>query len=629
MCGIVGKITFRQQKVAPRLLEAMRDAMVHRGPDGSGIWLSSDETIGFAHRRLAIVDLSDAALQPMVSVDGNIVVTFNGEIYNHRQLRLELIKLGFDQWQTDHSDTEVIINAYKAWGIDCLQRFEGMFAFCLWDIKQRCGFLVRDRIGVKPLYYRKTEKALAFASEIKAIIADPDVPRKVNEAGLYHYLSFMTTPAPMTLFAGINKLEPGHYIQFDQCGKFDKRCYWSLWQNVTPQPDLSFEQASEQALSILNDAVNLRARSDVPVGVFLSGGVDSSTNAALFAQSCGNVKTFSIGYDRDYSTYQNELIYAQQMAKKINADHYERKLNIDDCINFLPEMVKFQDEPLGDPVCVPVYYVAELARRNGVIVTQVGEGADELFFGYDSWRTYLKLQKLANVPGFGWAKKLLYQGLRVAGKDNSHYAALLSRDLAGHPVFWGGAHAFTEHEKQSILSGRMRRQFAEFSSWQALEPYYQDFKQNAWNQHPMNWMSSLDLHFRLPELLLMRVDKMAMATSIEARVPFLDHRLVTFAMSIDPRLKLHQGQSKAVLKHAVRDLLPHNIINRPKQGFGAPVYDWFFDRLGNMAKQSLRDFCDQADFFDWQGVESLFARKQGGQIWYLLNVALWWQHFCQ
>jgi asparagine synthase (glutamine-hydrolysing) len=630
MCGIVGTLVFSDHpfRVTDPYLTRMRDTMVHRGPDGGANWISPDGRVGLGHRRLSIIDLSTVANQPMSNEDGTLWVAFNGEIYNHAEVRAELQQIGGHEWKTDHSDTEVILHAFEQWGIDCLHKFRGMFAIALWDTHKRELWLVRDRIGVKPLYYSVHDGRLTFASEIKALLQDPDQKRSVNEEGLYHYLSFLTTPAPQTLFAGISKLPPGTWLRFDERGHVTERRYWDVWHHTDPLTDSSDDVIAERLLAELRTAVQLRKVSDVPVGVFLSGGIDSSTNAALFSSGNGQpVRTFTIGYKGDYQSCQNELHYARQMAELVGAEHHELLLSVDDLIDFLPRMVQLQDEPLGDPVCVPVYYVSKLARDNGVVVCQVGEGADELFWGYPIWKTKLRLQQLNDFPVPRFVKQGVLAGVGMAGKSSSRPYEALARATQGQPIFWGGADAFTDKQKRRLLSPRLRRQFDGFSSWEALEPIHRRFRENAWERSPLNWMTYLDLNLRLPELLLMRVDKMSMGVSLEGRVPFLDHKFVELAMSIPQSVKTRNGTLKYILKKAVRGLIPDELIDRKKQGFGVPVYEWFFERLGDEARRELEDFCDQTDFFDVDEVRRLFETRQASRLWYLFNFALWWKAY--
>jgi asparagine synthase (glutamine-hydrolysing) len=628
VCGITGALSFNGFRIDEEFVTRMREQMVHRGPDGGETWVDADGRVGLGFRRLAIIDLSTDAMQPFANEDGSVRLVFNGEIYNHAEIRAELEALGGHTWRTDHSDTEMIVHAYEQWGIDCVQRFRGMFALAIWDGRTRDLWLVRDRIGIKPLYYSIHHGRLVFASEIKALLEDPQQERGVDEVAFFHYLSFLTTPGPQTLFKGIKKLAGGTWLRVHEDGTTEERRYWEVWDHVTPLAAVSEEEIATRVLDELRTAVRYRKVSDVPVGVFLSGGIDSSTNAALFSEGEAlPVKTFSIGYQGDYSTYTNEFEYARLMARQIGADHHELALTQDDLLGFLPQMVHLQDEPIADPVCVPVYYVSKLARDNGVIVAQVGEGADELFWGYPAWKTYLGLAKWNDLPVPRIGKRAGAALARLAGKGERREVEFLRRGALGQPVFWSGAEAFTQAEKERLLSPRLRAELDGLTSWEAIRPLYERWERGHWDDSHLSWMTFADLNLRLPELLLMRVDKMSMGVSLEGRVPFLDHRFVELAMSIPESVKTNGGTLKHILKKAVRGVIPDELIDRRKQGFGVPVYEWFFDRLGDEARRELRSFCDQTDFLDGDEVMRYLDAKRGPEVWYLLNFALWWTEY--
>ncbi len=627
MCGIAGALSFTSSSfsVSEPYIIKLRDTMVHRGPDGAGVWLSDDKKVGFGFRRLAIIDLSSAADQPMCNEDGTLWLVFNGEIYNHAEIRTELELLGGHQWKTDHSDSEVILHAFEQWGIDCLQRFRGMFAIALWDASNRELWLIRDRIGVKPLYYSIHHGRIVFASEIKALLEDPEQVREVSEEGLFHFLSFLTVPAPNTLFEGIHKVPAGTWMRVQADGRIQGHRYWDVLDHTQSLNGASEEVVAKGILSELREAVKLRKVSDVPVGVFLSGGLDSSANAALFSEGeSGTVKTFSIGYNNDYSSYRNELEYAKAVGKEVGAEYHEKLLSVDDLIDFLPRMVHLQDEPIADPVCIPVYYVAKLARENGVIVCQVGEGADELFCGYPRWRTMLNLQRLDDLPVPIALKRLTVKILSMVGLDKDWRYEYLRRASRNVPIFWGGAEAFTHAQKMRLLSPRLRERMKDTTSWEVLAPIRQRFEEKCDSRSALDWMTYLDLNLRLPELLLMRVDKMTMGVSLEARVPFLDHKLVEYGMSIPAEMKIRGGNLKHILKKAVRGVIPDRIIDRKKQGFGAPIDEWFEDRLGVVARKELRDFCSATDLLDWREVENILNSGTPAKSWPLLNLAKWW-----
>ena len=389
MCGIVGIFKFREGgvEITEPLLQRMRDTMVHRGPDGAGMWRSPDGRVGLAHRRLSIIDLSEAGAQPMASADGALWIVYNGEVYNHAELRTELEAEGYRY--RSRTDTETVLYAYDRWGLECVHRFQGMFAFGLWDVRKRRLWLVRDRIGIKPLYYTFAGSQVLFASEIKALLEHPQVSRDVDSTALYHYMTLYTTPAPLTMFKGIYKLPAGHAMVVEE-GR-DPRVY-QYWDPIVPRErfERTFRGSGEPSMEtyctkeirrLLAESIEKRMMSDVPFGVFLSGGVDSSTNVALMARLMDRpVDTFTVAFKNN--PQYNELEYARRIAREFKTNHHEVLIDESDLLEYLPDLIYHQDEPIADPVCVPLYYVSKLARDNGTIVVQVGEGSDEQFCGY-------------------------------------------------------------------------------------------------------------------------------------------------------------------------------------------------------------------------------------------------------
>jgi asparagine synthase (glutamine-hydrolysing) len=629
MCGIAGVFAHREngRSIDRDLISRMRDTLTHRGPDGAGTWVDETRRIGLGHRRLAIVDLSPSAAQPMVRRDGSLVLSFNGEIYNHAELRKELASLGHNAWQTDHSDTEVLLEAFAEWGIGCLDRLRGMFAFAMWDTRSRELWLVRDRFGIKPLYWTEHHGVVAFASEIKAILDDPEVPRAIDKTALYHYLSFLATPAPTTLFAGIRKLPAGSLLRVREGSTPEERAWYDVWDHTKPLVGIAEDELAHRVRDELRASVQLHKASDVPIGVLLSGGIDSSTNAALFSEGeTRPVRTFTIGYDQDYGSYKNEFGYARRVARFVGAEHHEKALTLDDLLGFVPQMARMQDEPIADPVCVPLYFVSKLARESGVTVCQVGEGADELFCGYPSWRRAIRVANaVSHTPRI--AMDAAFRGLNAVGRGKGTRSEWLRRGAAGLPTFWGGAEAFTETEKASLVGGALATHVSGLTSWDALRPTRARFEEKAWDRSPLHWMTYLDLQLRLPELLLMRVDKMAMGTSIEARVPFLDHVFVELALSIPAAAKTEGGVLKRILKHAVKGLVPKEVIDRPKQGFGVPIYEWFKGRLAPAMRESVHEFCRTTDLIDARAARAVLNGKNDAHAWYLFNLAMWWKAY--
>ncbi len=616
--------------VARALLERMTRQLAHRGPDDEGFFF--DGSVGLGHRRLSIVDLSPAGHQPMSNEDGSVWIVFNGEIYNHPSLRRWLEARGHRY--AGHSDTETILHLYEERGDACAAELHGEFAFAIWDRAGRKLLLARDRLGVKPLYYTEHNGSLIFASEIKAILEHPEIPRCVNEEALYHYLTFFTTPAPSTLFAGIHKLQPGHLLTWDGLNTPVSRPYWLLAgaANRTPRSESEWSEAVRECVS---EAVDGRMMSDVPVGIFLSGGIDSSTALALMSRSAsGPVQTFSVGF-RDNPAY-NELHYARAMADRCGAKYRDVLIGREEMLEYLPTLIYHQDEPIADPVCVPLYYVSELTRAHGVKVVQVGEGADELFGGYPGYLTILSLydrvwRRFAALPAP--LKRLVYRSaaplLRTRGRtkelDHIHRAVL------GEEIFWGNAIAFWELEKKDLLRGRLGN--GALTSHDVVRAHLAPLDR-AWPEaDQLQRMIYLDLTFRLPELLLMRVDKVTMSTSIEARVPFLDHRLAELTLGMPRSIRVGSGP-KHLLKRTVRGLIPDEIIDRPKQGFAAPIREWLREPPGAALCQRLeRSRLWELDCFNVDHALNLFRLHREGhadlstRIWCLLNLALWYDQW--
>lgn len=630
MCGIAGllNITHRARApLRPALLTAMADSMKHRGPDGSGVWVNEDAYLGMSHRRLSIIDLSDAAAQPMHDVSNELTIVYNGEIYNHAELRQQLTNLGHRNWQTDHSDTEVLLAAYKEWGVDCLSRLRGVFAFGLWDSQRKRLFLARDRIGVKPLYYSDNGPRFSFASEIKAIHAASGTRPRINPIGLRQYLGFMATTGPETIFQGIHKLQPGHWMTVEPDGTQIIKKYWDVLENTSKITD-SPEHIAERLITELRESVALRQVSDRQVGIFLSGGIDSSLNAALFSESttAADVQTFSIGYSGPDQGYQNETGLAKDFATQIGAENKRLMLTRQDLQDVALKLAWHQDEPNGDPVCVPIHYVSKLARDNGVVVCQVGEGSDELFHGYDSWAKYRKYQSIADsVPKF--ILKIMSGLTGVAGLDPTR-SDMISRAAQGNPIFMGGALGLTDPQINSLLSPDIQKQLGGVTAFDAVAQYRRHFEESSWDKSNFSWMTYLDLMFRLPELLLMRVDKMSMAASVEARVPFLDHEFVTLAMSMTASTRLLDGSAKGILKKAAQGLVPDSILYRQKQGFGLPMDDWLPGIMDDIGQEAIDAMLKDTDLFDASAMKQLLSTSEPAKNrWILLNLSFWWNQY--
>lgn len=665
MCGITGIFSYTGQgSVDVGVLEKMRDTMVHRGPNGGGAWVSDDRTVGLAHRRLSIIDLSQVASQPMCNEDGSIWITFNGEIYNHTILRAELVAAGH-RFKTDHSDTEVLIHGYEQWGVDgLLQRIAGDYAFAIWDSADQTLHLARDRIGVKPLYFGWAEGSFLFGSEIKAILAHPQVVRDVSPVAMYHYLSFLTTPAPLTMFDGIFKLPAGYRIELKQGGAFSAVRYWDAvpGKGINPEEVSGLSEKAQENFYIdgirsrLEKAVEKRMMSDVPFGVFLSGGIDSSTNVALMSRHMDRpVDSFTVGF-KDFQ-HLNELDHAERVAKEFKTNHHEILIDEKDMIGYLDDLIHHQDEPIADWVCIPLYFVSKLTRDNGVTVIQVGEGSDEQFSGYASYMGYLELYHKYWQPFRKFAPKplqhLIAGGAKLAAKARpglSIYADIIDRAARDREHFWSGATVFwdtlkkplinpgasweTKVPQQLIDSGLLPESYLETDTFNIIRSFLGPFDQANPGQDALTRMIYNEFKLRLPELLLMRVDKITMSQSLEARVPFLDHELVEFSMDIPEVWKTKNGVAKYLLKKAVEGLIPDEIIYRKKMGFGAPMSEWLKGDFGHVTEKAvLGSGLMNRGFFNVEHVQRLFAEHRSGRrdtslyLWTLFNLTSWYDYW--
>jgi asparagine synthase (glutamine-hydrolysing) len=602
MCGIVG--FYNTSSIGSfgdphAYLFSAQESISHRGPNGYRIWLSKNNNFGVAHRRLSILDLSQAGFQPMFDKDHTVAVCCNGEIYNYPALRNELERLGYVFTST--SDTEVIVYAYKQWGIDCLKKLDGMFALVIFDISLQECFLVRDRIGIKPFYFSLQKNILAFASEIKALWHFPWIEKKLNKRAMYHYVSFLASPAPLTLYDGVYKLPAGYYMHMKASGEYSFHEWYNPVAHIQNHTTIDEKSCVEKLDTLLNTSVEKHLASDVPYGAFLSGGLDSSLIVAYMACYTHNIKTFNVSFSDNHEL--DERIWAHKVSRLFNTQHHEITIDEKDAFNFFQRMTEFHDEPLADCVSIPLYYVSTLLKKEGVSVVLSGEGADELFCGYSTYARYVHLYT------HGWQftqkylptvikKNLFFAAKLFMPRINDTKKSLLHTWKTDRHLFWSGALAFHEYTKKDFLydyardeDAVLKKIFPHFSQEHdsyALVDYY---LKKLYKHYPQaDFLSSiiyLDLKHRLSDLLLMRLDKMTMANSLEGRVPFLDHHLVEYALSLPSHYKLRNGTTKYILKKVAEKKLPLDIIYRKKIGFGAPTDKWF--KKGTYFKPYFQD----------------------------------------
>ncbi|HET9474414.1 MAG TPA: asparagine synthase (glutamine-hydrolyzing) [Steroidobacteraceae bacterium] len=665
MCGIVGVLNLqRAERVDPTIVERMRDTMPHRGPDGVGLWSDPEGQVVLGHRRLSIIDLSTVANQPMCNEDGTVWVTYNGEIYNHQALRAELVSHGH-KFRTDHSDTEVIVHGYEQWGLEGLaRRIAGDYGIGLYDLNRGELHLIRDRIGVKPLYFGSRDGVFAFGSEIKALLAHPRFRPDIEPVAMYHYLSFLTTPAPLTMFRGIFKLPPGCALTVSQGTAPRIKRYWDAVPGLSEAASVGDSMSDEKREQFyiegirrrLEESVGRRMMSDVPFGVFLSGGVDSSTNVALMARLMNRpVDTFTVGFS-DH-THLNELDQARSIAQHFKTNHHEVLVQQRDMEAYLDQLIHSQDEPIADWVCIPLYFVSKLARDCGTTVVQVGEGSDEQFCGYGTYMAYLKLQEKYWSPYRRYVPKplrrLVSMGANLAVRARpslAPYSDILERAARDREVFWTGAHVFWDVIKRRLVrdgafqpspelvtaaeAGIVDPGYLVPDSFNVVRSFLEPFDRDHPGRDTLTRMIYNEFRLRLPELLLMRVDKIGMSTTIEARVPFLDHELVEFSMDIPQRFKVRNGEPKYLLKKAVEGLIPHEVIYRKKMGFGAPMSNWL---RGDFGRRVQRDLLESrlldSGYFNREFVAQLCADHLNGRadyslyIWSLFNLVAWYDYW--
>jgi asparagine synthase (glutamine-hydrolysing) len=630
MCGIggflLGRTTSPRNELEYRLW-AMIATLRHRGPDDEGVW--TDGRAGLAHARLSIIDLSPAGHQPMGSADESVWITFNGEIYNFIEIRRELEAAGYPF--RSRSDTEVIVNGWHAWGPKIFSRLHGMFALAIWDRRSQRLVLARDRIGKKPLYYAPTAEAFLFGSEIKALLAWPGVPRAPDLLAIDRYLTLGYVPAPHTAFAGVRKLPAAHYLVIDARagGGFTEPEIVRYWRFPSPRAMRRHRRVADlrsELVARLEDAVRLRLVSDVPLGAFLSGGVDSSAVVAMMARiGSGTVKTFSIGFSaRQY----DETHYARMVAQRYSTEHQELVIE-PDAVTVLPRLVWHYGEPFADPSAIPTYYVSEMARQK-VTVALSGDGGDECFFGYNRYRAMRLVSRLDRSPQ--WSRTGLERLLGLAPRSmQRRFKVPRIRGVLQAPKGQSCRRyaftivAFTDCDKKHGYSELMQTQ-RESSALDLLEPYFAETDSLVVGA---NWA---DLHTYLPDDLMVKVDVASMAHGLESRSPLLDHVLMEWAAGIPEEIRMARGVTKALFKSAMEPYLPAEVLYRPKKGFSLPVDQWFRSDLKELAYDTLLSrISTERGLFRQEYVRllldehSALACDHHTRLWALLMLELWFQ----
>ena len=623
MCGIAGfadLASFSHTLDADRArVKAMCDVMRHRGPDDEGFHVEPGVALGM--RRLSIIDLSTGN-QPIHNEDRAISVVFNGEIYNYRELRQELEDSGHRFYTS--SDTETIVHGYEEWGDRVFSKLRGMFGIALWDARSRALLVARDRAGIKPLYYAEAGGRLFFGSEAKCVLANPEVDRELDPAALDHYLAYQYTPRDRSIFRGIRKLRPGHYLKVSD-GRVTTHQYWEV-----PAPgDAVFTGSERDALtqlrSVLGDAVRSHMVADVPLGAFLSGGIDSSLVVALMAEASDRpVKTFSIGFDESGF---DELPHARRVAKHLGTDHHELVVR-PDALGILDRIVWHLDEPFADPSAIPTWYVSEMARRHVTVVLS-GDGGDELFGGYTRYLPHPRIESFDRLaPGVGRAVAAAAWRALPHGARGKNFLRHVARNAQGRYV--DSVTFFHADERRALLSPALR---AGIRDWNTEGYFSLPFARFA--HLPLQaQLMSFDFETYLPEDCLVKVDRMSMAHSIESRVPLLDHFVIEFAAALPASMKMPGGRLKHLLKELAFTLVPREILDRPKQGFSVPIGHWFRGELREAFGDILGSpLTRQRGYFDHAFVDRVLAEHLSGrrdhswQLWMLLVFELWHRQY--
>jgi asparagine synthase (glutamine-hydrolysing) len=619
MCGIAGYADLvLGPGAAAELLRRMCAVIRHRGPDDEGIY--ADERAGLGMRRLSIIDVATGN-QPMHNEDGTVSVVFNGEIYNYRTLRTDLEGRGH-RFATS-SDTETIVHGYEEWGEDVFVRLRGMFGIAIWDARRRALFLARDRAGIKPLHYAVAGGALIFGSEIKSLLETGLVAAELNPAALDHYLSFLYTPRNASIFAGVRKLEPGHLLRWEN-GRLTERRYWQLAAE-TAGPARSEAETVDALRSVLRDAVRSHLMSEVPLGAFLSGGVDSSLVVGLMAEaSTQPVKTFSIGFDEPEF---DELEHARAVARHFATDHHEYVVR-PDALGMVDKLITHFDEPFGDSSAIPTWYVSEIAARHVTVVLS-GDGGDELFGGYTRYIPHPRVAAFDRwaPPGSRRLAGLLWPWL-PHGVRGKNFLRRVSRDAHGRYLDEIGY--FQPDEKDALLSADIRRGLSGANADDALAARFARFGKLPWHGQLMGF----DFETYLPGDILTKVDRTSMAHSIESRVPLLDNEVIDFAARLPVDLKIRDGRRKYILKRAASGLLPESVLQRRKQGFGVPVGVWFRGGLRQLfADVLLGQRARERGYFNVGFVQRLVREHLDGtrdhtlRLWALLIFELWHRQY--
>ena len=603
MCGIGGIVSINNSVIDQKISDDIKNSLNHRGPDHSLI-KNINPNCTFVHSRLAIIDLNPRSNQPLSSDDDKYHIVFNGEIYNYKELRSELRSLGYEF--KSEGDTEVLLVGYQHFGKEILNKLIGQFAFVIADYNKNYYFMARDRIGLKPLYYTINNQYFAFSSEFNTLNTSNLVSFSPNREAYVSYLRHLAIPNGSTGNENIQKVQPGEFIVVDFEGKIKKELYWDPFDFTTEQ-DITSSEAIDRLDELLKSSVEYRKISDVEVGLYLSGGLDSTLIGSLLATDT-RIKSFNVDYDEIFDGYKGEFKEAKYSADQINVELIHKSISFEEFKSIISDYSFLQDDLIGDEVGIPLYFLGKLAKTNGLKVVQVGEGADELFYGYEHWLRFAKLYK--SIPKFN----------SISSQNNfkSHRANLLFNIIQNNNPFPGGAIGFNLAQIKKLVE-------FDFTDNSNLINYSDNLWQDYLSRKDFSitkWMTLIDLKIRLPELLLMRMDKLSMQSGVEARVPFLDHRIVEFVLSLPENIIFDLNRTKPLLKDLSTRHIPEKVLRRKKQGFRAPISNWiqkdpdyFFDKI--------HEFNLNYNFFDPTALSRTLKGGDIQKIWYIYNLSSW------
>ena len=606
MCGIAGIVNFDSKKLNPDILISIKNSLEHRGPDTSSI-LNINDSTSFIHTRLAIIDLDSRSDQPMTSHNGRYNIVFNGEIYNFKELRSDLENKGVS-FRTN-GDTEVLLELFAHYGHKSVHLLRGQFAFAIYDNTENSLFLCRDRVGIKPIYYSIYNKKFIFGSELKALEGSSLIPFEPDYESYVSYLRHLCVPYSNTGNRNIKKLEPGTWIKVSDNLELQKFKYWDPF-TIEVNNDLTKEEAVLKTDKLIQESIEYRNVSDVEVGLFLSGGLDSSLIGSIMKNQLGSkIKGFNIDYEEKFDGYAGESEEATFAANHIGLDLVKDKIKYLDYKQILNNYTFFQDDLIGDEVGIPLFFLGRSTKSKSIKVVQVGEGADELFYGYEHWLRLLNLSRYIRP---------ILSSSRTLNNFTNHRLNLFSNIIFNRTPFAGGALGFNLAEINSLITQNV---FSDFKNVHKVDNKWQEYNKQD-HLSLSKWMTKIDLEIRLPELLLMRMDKLVMQSSIEARVPFLDHKLIEFVLSIPDKYIVSSSSTKPLLKNIAKRHIPESIYNRKKQGFRAPIGEWI-KKDEALFYDSIYEFNQITQLFNNDELKKQITGNDYQKKWYLANLANW------